>query len=337
MSEVGKNEQGTDGAVIHCCRARFGYPAEHSPVLAINVILDTIGGAVDAAFKTVLALSRFAERVRVFVPRRAKSAGTLIAIGANDLYLSPFGELGPLDTQINDPRNPAFRVSALDCYQSLDYVRAFGLDTLNMTFKALTQVTERLIPLTELVNTAANFTTPSIGPILTQVSALEFGTWGRTLRIAEMYAQTLLSRVGYDKGESEGIANQLVYGYPHHPFPIDIDEARRIGLTPLSMSEYEYEAAIDIVRQCDQTGVAVVGFVGDTYGARVLATPAPSDRPAEQTAGGTAKVGRRRNTENVKRDSETHAIASVDEGERVFPSYDEGEPGASSSVRNRNR
>jgi hypothetical protein len=325
MSEVGKNDQGTDSAVIRCCTERFGYP--YLSVDTIDVILDTLGGSLDAAFKTMLAISRFAECIRVFVPRRAKSAGTLIAIGANELSLSAFGELGPLDTQINDPRNPTLRVSALDCYQSLEYVRAFGLDTLSMTFKALSEVTERLIPPTELVNTSANFAIPTIGPILTQVSALEFGAWGRTLRIAEMYAQTLLSRVGYDKGESEGIANQLVYGYPHHPFPIDINEARRIGLTPLSMDAYQYEAAIDIVRQCDQAGIAVVGFVGDTAEAHVLAVPVPSDRSAEQTAGGTAKVGRRRNTENVKRDSETHAIASIDEGE----------PGASSSVRNRDR
>jgi hypothetical protein len=314
---LGENGESTDSAIIRCCTARFGYPGDPPSIESIHVILDTLGGSLDIAFKTVLALSRFAKRIEVFVPRRAKSAGTLIAIGANELYLSPFGELGPLDTQVRDPRNPAIRVSALDCYQSLDHVRAFGLDTLRVTFRALADETEILIPLTELVNTSANFTIASTGPILTQVNVFEYGTWARALRIGEMYAQTLLSRVGYDRNASAEIANRLVYGYPHHPFPIDINEAKQIGLKPLSMAQESYSTAIEIVGRCD-LGVTVVGFVDDITEARLLVAPAPSGRSAEQTADGTVKVRRRRQAENAKRDSETHAIASIDEGER-FP------------------
>lgn len=138
--------QSTESAIIRCCLGRFGYPGTPFPG-TIDLVLDTLGGSLDTAFKTVLFLSRFTERLRVFVPRRAKSSGTLIAIGANELYLSPFGELGPLDTQIRDPRNPASKVSALDCYQSVDYVRTFGLNTLSQAFKALATETRVLIPL----------------------------------------------------------------------------------------------------------------------------------------------------------------------------------------------
>ncbi|MGZ6375702.1 MAG: SDH family Clp fold serine proteinase [Ktedonobacterales bacterium] len=317
VSPVGKDGQRTESAVIRSCLARFGYPeTKHSGT--IDVILDTLGGSLDSAFKTVLFLSRFTERLRVFIPRRAKSAGTLIAIGANEFHLSPFAELGPLDTQIRDPRNPADRVSALDCYQSVDYVRTFGLSTLGKTFRTLAAETRILIPLAELVNTSADFSAHSIAPILSQVKALDFGGWGRTLRIGERYAQALLSRVGYNDEDSAEIAHQLVYGYTHHPFPIDIEEATEIGLKPSVMTEDEYESSFEIVRLCAQPGIAVVGFAEEEDPhLDGLAMHGPSAHSAEQATECPAEVGPRGDSENVEDDSKASIHAWIEEGERI--------------------
>ena len=38
-----------------------------------------------------------------FIPRRCKSAGTLLLIGATSLIISDRGELGPLDVQLSKP------------------------------------------------------------------------------------------------------------------------------------------------------------------------------------------------------------------------------------------
>lgn len=165
ISQPGRDSASTEDAIAECCLSRFGYPAgPHESDDTIDLILDTPGGSLDSAFKSVLFLSRFTRRLRVFVPRRAKSAGTLIAIGACELYMSPFGELGPLDTQIPDPRNPAELVSALDCYQSVDYVRGFGLSTLGKAMWTLATETQTQIPLARLVDTSANFSIASVTP-----------------------------------------------------------------------------------------------------------------------------------------------------------------------------
>jgi hypothetical protein len=259
VSPLGNEDNSTENAVVHCCRGRFGYPAQPT-VRTIDVVLDTYGGSLDSAFKTVLFLSRFAEKIRVFVPRRAKSAGTLIAIGAQELHMSPFAELGPLDTQIVDPRNPTELVSALDCYQSVDYVRAFGLTTLHQALVALAKEMRTGIPLSELVNTAEQLSTGSITPMLAQVKALDFGGWGRTLKIGELYAKSLLTRVGYTSAEAGRIAYQLVYGYTHHPFPIDLDEASRVGLRPQRMAEQEYAVAAELLAYCAGDDL-FIGFV----------------------------------------------------------------------------
>lgn len=252
QSSFSNDAYSTENAVADRCRLLLGEPgAKHyNAGKKIDLILDTLGGSLDSAFKTVLFLSRFTSNLRIFVPRRAKSAGTLIAIGSRNLYMTPFSELGPLDTQIRDPRNPTDTLSALDCYQSVDYVRKFGLNSLKRALVTLAREMETGISLPELLNTAAEFAGVSTKPMLDNVKALDFGGWGRTLQIGELYAKSLLQRAGYEEPETLSIATRLVYGYTHHPFPIDIDEARRIGLTVRLMKPSLAAPAHRMINQC---------------------------------------------------------------------------------------
>jgi hypothetical protein len=256
---IGQGDPGssTERRVQRSCQERFGFP-KSPPEETINVILDSTGGPLDSAFRTVLFLSRYAENLNVYVPRKAKSASTLIAVGANTIFMSPFGELGPLDTQIRDPRNPTDYISALDCYQSVDYVREFGFSTLSQALKQLTAVTQGKLLLTDSLNAAAQFAIGSITPMLSQTRSLDFGAWGRSLKMGEKYAQILIARSAQmDQGKAGRIASRLVYGYTHHLFPIDIMEARDMGLDPQEMSEEEYDSAVEIVRTCNDNQVCI--------------------------------------------------------------------------------
>lgn len=247
----------TEQRIQKACQKRFGFPAPE-PEQTINVILDSTGGPLDSAFRAVLFLSRYAGKINVYVPRRAKSASTLIAVGAGTIFMSPFGELGPLDTQIRDPRNPTDYISALDCYQSVDYVREFGFSTLSQALKQLATVTQGKLLLSDSLNAAAQFAIGSINPMLSQTRSLDFGAWGRSLKMGERYAQILLSRAGQiEQGKAERIASRLVYGYTHHLFPIDINEAAEMGLNPEEMSEETYERSISIVESCDDNQVCI--------------------------------------------------------------------------------
>jgi hypothetical protein len=71
---------------------------------SIDFLLHTLGGDVDAADKIVRILQRRVGsdgELRVVVPDYAKSAGTLIAIGAHWIVMSDSSELGPIDPQIH--------------------------------------------------------------------------------------------------------------------------------------------------------------------------------------------------------------------------------------------
>lgn len=254
---VGDPGLSTEFRVQRACQQRFGFP-KPEPGETISLILDSTGGPLDSAFRTILFLSRYARTLNIYVPRRAKSASTLIAVGANNIFMSPFGELGPLDTQIRDPRNPTDYISALDCYQSVDYVREFGFSTLSQALRELGAVTQGRLNLTDSVNAATQFAIGSITPMLSQTKSLDFGAWGRSLKMGEKYAQILISRAGQvEQAKAQRIASRLVYGYTHHLFPIDITEARDMGLNPQEMSEEEYGSAIEVVETCHDNQVCV--------------------------------------------------------------------------------
>jgi len=251
-----RNGRLAENQVMQACMDAFGYPDGKKD--KINVILDSPGGSLDSAYKIVRYLTAYASELNVHVPRRAKSASTLLALGAKRIYLSRFGELGPLDTQIFDPRNPVAYVSALDCYQSVDYVRLFGVNTMSKALRQLSVDAGGQIPLQDLLGTASAFATGAVGPMLTGIRALDFGAWGRSLKIGERYAQILLED-NHPKDEAARIAERLVYSYTHHLFPIDYREAREMGLPAEPMSEAAYNLGLDVVEKCNNK--SFIGFV----------------------------------------------------------------------------
>ncbi len=99
----------------------------------LDLLLHTGGGDMDAAEK-LISMVRAAvggKRLRIIVPDFAKSAGTLIALGANKILMSDSSELGPIDPQITltDGRGNLIRHSVqtyLDAYEG--YSKALQKD-----------------------------------------------------------------------------------------------------------------------------------------------------------------------------------------------------------------
>lgn len=65
----------------------------------VLLMLATRGGDAHAAFRMGRLLQRTYKEVRVFIPGRCKSAGTLLAIAAHELTMGDEGEIGPIDIQ----------------------------------------------------------------------------------------------------------------------------------------------------------------------------------------------------------------------------------------------
>ena len=71
----------------------------------IELMLHTSGGSIDAAEKLILMIrDKVGEaKFRIVVPHLAKSAGTLMVLGADSVVMSDTSELGPIDPQVPLP------------------------------------------------------------------------------------------------------------------------------------------------------------------------------------------------------------------------------------------
>ena len=70
------------------------------PALPLDIVLHTPGGLVLAALQIARAIHHQEGKVTVFVPHYAMSGGTLIALAADEIVMSPHAVLGPVDPQL---------------------------------------------------------------------------------------------------------------------------------------------------------------------------------------------------------------------------------------------
>jgi len=70
------------------------------PDVPLDLVLHTPGGLVLPSLQIARAVRAHRGRVTVFVPHYAMSGGTLIALAADEIVMSPHAALGPVDPQI---------------------------------------------------------------------------------------------------------------------------------------------------------------------------------------------------------------------------------------------
>ena len=192
-------------------------------ITKLNLLIESGGGDPDVAFNTANVLRSCCNNMTAYVPRWAKSAATLICLGANDIVLSFGAQLGPLDTQVVDPRISELErgvyISALSAFKALNAIADFLKLDLVITIKSFGS-----IPL------ALEFIKVLSRPILEQLDVFDIGILRSALDMSERYGVELLQRSGVVVKEAIEIAGILVNDYPSHSFVIDLEEARKIGL-----------------------------------------------------------------------------------------------------------
>lgn len=69
---------------------------------ALAIILETEGGSIDVVRRMVDVTRRKYEHVSFIIPNYAYSAGTVLALSGNEIYMDDYAVLGPIDPQIPD-------------------------------------------------------------------------------------------------------------------------------------------------------------------------------------------------------------------------------------------
>jgi hypothetical protein len=93
----------------------------------IALLIDSHGGMAKQAYELAMLLRRHCGGFIALVPRHAKSAATILTLGADAIIMNEHAELGPLDVQIWDPDREE-HMSGLDEVQALERLQAFAMD-----------------------------------------------------------------------------------------------------------------------------------------------------------------------------------------------------------------
>jgi hypothetical protein len=95
------------------------------PVEKIDIFLCSNGGAGSVPWRLIALLREFAKEIGVLIPYRAYSAATLIALGADEIVMHPFGEMGPIDPTVSNEFNPVDTITKRPLGISVEDVKAY--------------------------------------------------------------------------------------------------------------------------------------------------------------------------------------------------------------------
>jgi membrane-bound ClpP family serine protease len=175
----------------------------------IDLFLQSSGGFLDSAYKNVRILKEYCSELNVIVPLMAKSAATVMCLGANEIVMTVFAELGPIDPIVPNPSNPQIHVPARA-------IRDF------FEFLSSTETAEKSMVDIQIKEKMA----VALDPYL-------IGSYQTALKSAKQIAEKLLKENAL-KGKNASVIDdavkKLTEEYFSHSFVIDRNEAREIGL-----------------------------------------------------------------------------------------------------------
>ena len=76
------------------------------PIKKLDLFLCSNGGSGTVPWRLVSLFREFADSFCVLIPYRAYSAASLLALGADEIVMHPFAELGPIDPTVSNEFNP---------------------------------------------------------------------------------------------------------------------------------------------------------------------------------------------------------------------------------------
>lgn len=183
----------------------------------ILLIVDSPGGRIEPAYLISKTLKRIAaERFSVAVPRSAKSAATLISLGADEIHMGMISQLGPIDPQVHG-------LPALALGNALNHIA---------------DIAEKRPSVSEMLTKY----------LIDQAPIRILGYYERVSESASQYAERLLRGKNLPEGKTAaGVAQHLVQHYKDHSFVIDVDEALGLlGPTLIKEQTPEYNLSDDI-------------------------------------------------------------------------------------------
>lgn len=256
----------------------------------VVLMLVTEGGDADPAYRIARCLQHYYERFSLFVSGYCKSAGTLVALGAHEIILADYGELGPLDVQMSKEDELGATRSGLTVLSALSALQVKAYDAFEYFLLETKKRGGGFITTRTAIRVATDLAGSLFAPIYEHVDAMHIGEADRSLRIAHKYGEFLL-----ESGQNcrAGALESLTGSYPSHGFIIDRLQAGRLFNHVRAPSPSETALAVclgdasrDPIQRPQGT---LLGFLNSERGATSSATE--DDNEQAQPDGGDSSDG----------------------------------------------
>lgn len=206
---------------------------------AIDLVLFTTGGDAEVPWRIVSLIREYCKRFAVLVPHRAHSAGTMLALGADEIVMTPLAVLGPIDPQRTHPLLPrregaeeAEPISVQDMRHAMQFIREAAGQGLEMPYtpEAMAQIFSALFD---------------------KIHPLAIGAIEQSYALSKLVAtQCLSTHMDRTKEEAQinAIVDKLCDEYKSHAYEIGRREARAIGLKAKDASPEVEAAMMDVLK-----------------------------------------------------------------------------------------
>jgi hypothetical protein len=180
----------------------------------IDVLIVSHGGDPMVSWRVISLLRERFKRVGVLLPAHAYSSATLLALGADEIQMHPYSNLGPVDPQLHGMKkvpgkpeqNEEIHFGAEDLAHFIEFVTCdVGITDQEQKERAF-----------ELV--------------CNEVGAIPIGIAKRSSNLSLSSSKKLLSLHMKDQSKVVAIAESLNKSFYHHGYPVGRQEAKKIGL-----------------------------------------------------------------------------------------------------------
>ena len=191
----------------------------------VDFLIISNGGDPITSLRIISLLRERFKKVSVLVPYVAYSAATVLALGADEIVMHPYSNLGPVDPQLTVAHNNEHGIQ--------EHLQ-FGSEDLRNYIDFL----KTDVGITDQEHLAA-----AIQPLLKDVGALPIGSAKRGQQLSLSLSEKMLMLHTKDANKARTIARALNTSYYHHGYAVGRHEAKDIGL-PIIYPEKDVEGLL---------------------------------------------------------------------------------------------
>ena len=234
----------------------------------IDLLLISNGGDPITSLRIISLLRERFKKVSVLLPYVAYSAATVLSLGADEIVMHPYSNLGPVDPQLRVSHNNArgeqerIQFSSEDLRNYIDFIK----EDIGITDQ------QHLVSAAEA--------------LLKEVGTLPIGSAKRGQQLSLTLSEKLLGYHIKDQNKAKGIAKVLNSSYYHHGYAVGRKEAKEIGL-PIVIPPPELERLMWLIwkdysdeMKCEEAFDVIKEIMSDSEANRNISRVPIVDLPA---------------------------------------------------------